>query len=121
MRPEPADLELVGAAVTALRKGLGPELHPAAAAVRTDSGRVVPGLGLGGACPEPVAVGAALALGERLDVLVAVRHVSSDSTRVTTPCRACRELLRRHAPGVRVVHLAAGLRVDPLAALPPLA
>ena len=47
MRPEPADLDLVGAAVSALRRGLGPELHPRAAAVRTASGRVVAGLGLG--------------------------------------------------------------------------
>lgn len=121
MRPEPADLELVGAAVSALRKGRGPELHPTAAAVRTSSGRVVTGLGLGGACPEPVALGAALALGEQVDRLAAVRHVDADVTRVLTPCRSCRALLRVHAPRVRVVHLADGLQVAPLADLPPAA
>jgi cytidine deaminase len=110
VRPDPADLELVGAAVSALRRGRGPDLHPAAAAVRTRTGRVVTGLGLGG-CAEPVAVGAALALGEKVVSLVAVRHVDADATRVTEPCPACRALLRRHAPGVRVLHLADGLRV----------
>ncbi len=117
MRPEPADLELVGAAVSALRRGLGPQLHPTAAAVRTSSGQVVSGLGLGPGCPEPVAVGAALALGERVATVVAVRHVSAEATRVTTPCSGCLALLRRHAPAVRVVHLADGLRVDRVDAL----
>ncbi|HEU0101859.1 MAG TPA: hypothetical protein VFR07_06010 [Mycobacteriales bacterium] len=117
MRPEPADLELVGAAVAALRRGLGPELHPRAAAVRTSAGRVVTGLGLGAACAEPVAVGAALALGERVVTLAAVRHVDADATRVTTPCAGCRTVLRQHAPGVRVLLLADGLRVRTLAEL----
>lgn len=116
MRPDPADLELVGAAVSALRKGRGPELHPAAAAVRTRTGRVVTGLGVGG-CPELVAVGAALALGEKVVTLVTVRHVDADATRVCDPCPACRTLLRRHAPGVRVVHLAGGLQVSPVESL----
>ena len=118
MRAQPADLELVGAAVSALRRGRGPELHPTAAAVRTSSGRVVTGLGLGGSCAEPAAVGAALALGEQVEVLAAVRHVDADVTRVAAPCRSCRALLRVHAPGVRVLHLADGLQVAPVAELP---
>jgi len=118
VRPELAELELVGAAVTALRRGLGPVLHPSAAAVRTSSGRIVTGLGLGAACPEPVAVGAALALGEQVVALAAVRHVDADATRVVTPCRACRLVLRVHAPVVRVLHLADGLRTSGLDALP---
>ena len=117
-RPGPAELELVGAAVSALRKGLGPELHPTAAAVRTSTGAVVAGLGLGSSCAETAAVGAALARGERVSALAAVRHVSADATRVTSPCPACRAMLRRHAPDVRVVHLADGLRVARVAALP---
>jgi len=112
VRPGQDDLALVGAAVAALRKGLGPALHPSAAAVRTCAGTVVAGLGLGALCPEPVALGAALALGERAATLVAVRHVSDDVTRVTAPCRACRELLRVHAPALRVVHLGEGLQVS---------
>ncbi len=117
-RPGPADLELVGAAVSALRRGLGPELHPSAAAVRTSAGTVVAGLGVDGACAEAVAVGAALARRERVSALAAVRHVSADATRVTAPCPACRAMLLRHAPAVRVVHLADGLRVARVGALP---
>jgi len=118
MRCAPEDLELVGAAVSALRRGVGPQLHPAAAAVRTSSGQVVAALGLGAQCAEPAAVAAALALGERVALLVAVRHVSADATRVTAPCRACRTLLVSHAPSVRVVHLAEGLQVSRVADLP---
>ena len=117
-RPGPAELELVGAAVTALRKGRGPELHPTAAAVRTSTGAVVAGLGVDRSCAEAVAVGAALARGERVAALAAVRHVSTDATRVTVPCATCRTLLTRHAPAVRVVHLADGLRVARVADLP---
>lgn len=117
-RPGPADLELVGAAVTALRKGLGPDLHPTAAAVRTSTGEVVAGLGVDPACAEAVAVGAALARGQRVAALAAVRHVSDDRTRVTVPCEACRAMLARHAPAVRVVHLADVLRVARVADLP---
>ena len=104
--------------VTALRRGLGPDLHPTAAAVRTSAGEVVAGLGVGPACAEAVAVGAALARGQRVAALAAVRHVSADSTQVTVPCAACRAVLARHAPAVRVVHLADGLRVARVADLP---
>lgn len=119
-RPGPADLELVGAAVSALLRPGRPAAGPAvltAAAVRTGSGRVVAGLGLAG-CAEPVAVGAALAAGESPVTLVAVRHVDADRTVVTEPCPACLRLLREHVPGVRVLHLADGLRVAGLAGLP---
>ena len=118
MRCAPEDLELVGAAVSALRRGTGPYLHPAAAAVRTADGRVVSALALGALCAEPAVVATALAQGERVATLVAVRHVSDDVTRVTAPCRSCRTLLAQHAPAVRVVHLADGLRVSGLADLP---
>ena len=117
-RAEPADLELVGAAVTALRKGLGPELHPAAAAVRTSTGRIVTGLALGSGCAEVAAVGAALALGEPVRTLATVRHLDRETTRVTAPCPSCRRMLTTHAPGVRVLHLADGLRVGDLADVP---
>lgn len=117
MRPSPPDLELLGEAVRALRRGLGPAEHPTAAAVRTRTGAVHVGLGLGSACPEPVAVAAALAHGQPVATLVAVRHVDADTTRVEAPCAACRAVLQRHAPGVRVLHLADGLRVGPVTAL----
>lgn len=120
MRPEQSDLELVGSAVRALRKGLGPELHPTASAVRTSGGHVHVALGLGGGCPEPGAVGAALAHGERVSTIVTVRHVDADSTRVVAPCRTCRAQLAVHAPALRVVHLADGLRVARVSELPQL-
>ena len=55
---------------------------------------------------------------DRVAALAAVRHMSADSTQVTVPCAACRALLARHAPAVRVVHLADGLRVARVADLP---
>ena len=80
---------------------------------------MVTGLGVDGACPEAVAVGAALARGDRVAALAAVRHVSADATRVTI---ALRRLPHDAAPGtrpaVRVVHLADGLRVARVADLP---
>lgn len=120
MRPQQHDLELVGSAVRALRKGLGPELHPTATAVRTSGGHVHTCLGLGGGCSEPGALGTALAAGERASTLVTVRHVNADQTRVVTPCRDCRALLAVHAPALRVVHLGDGLSVALLADLPQL-
>jgi len=118
MRCAPEDLELVGAAVSALRRGAGPLLHPAAAAVRTADGRVVSALALGALCAEPSAVAAALGQGGRAATLVAVRHVTHDATRVTAPCGSCRALLAQHAPGLRVVHLADGLQVSRVGELP---
>lgn len=120
MRPQQHDLELVGSAVRALRKGLGPELHPTATAVRTSGGHVHTALGLGGGCPEPGAVGTALAAGERISTIVTVRHVNADQTRVVPPCRECRVLLVVHAPAVRVIHLGEGLAVAAIADLPQL-
>jgi cytidine deaminase len=120
VRPQQQDLELVGSAVRALRRGLGPELHPTATAVRTSGGHVHTSLGLGGGCPEPGAIGTALAAGERVSTLVTVRHVSADATRVVAPCRDCRALLLVHAPALRVIHLADGLQVAPVAELPQL-
>ena len=118
MRPSSLDLELLGEAVRALRRGQGPALHPTAAAVRTQDGAVHVAVGLGTRCAEPAALGAALASGSPVATLVAVVHVDADTTRVVAPCPSCRTLLQRHAPGVRVLHLADGLRVGAVRALP---
>ena len=118
-RPGEQDLALVGQAVSALRRGLGPALHPTAAAARADDGTVTAALGLKDfACAEAAVVAAVLASGRRLATLATVKHVSADATRVVAPCPSCRALLQRHAPGVRVVHLAEGLRVSRADALP---
>lgn len=118
-RPGEDDLALVGQAVSALRRGLGPDLHPAATAARTDDGGLVVALALRDVvCSEAAAVAAALAQGRRLVTLATVRHVSDDRTRVVPPCPSCRALLLRQAPAVRVVHLADGLKVSLPGALP---
>jgi cytidine deaminase len=117
VRPTPTDLELLGEAVRALRRGVGPELHPTAAAVRTSTGAVFTALGLGDRCAEVAAVAGALAAGQRVATVVVVRHVDEDTTRVQTPCRECRDLLTLHAPAVRVLHLDDGLRVARVADL----
>ncbi len=118
-RPDEDDLALVGSAVHALRQGLGPDLHPTASAARADDGSVVVALGLRDAvCSEAAVVGAVLAQGRRVATLASVRHVTADQTRVTSPCPSCRALLRRHAPAVRVVHLAEGLKVSAPGQLP---
>lgn len=118
MRPTTPELALVGEAVRALRRGRGPSWHPTAAAARTRDGEVVTALGLGEHCPEPAAVAAVLASGSEVATLVSVRHTGADSTVVQTPCSSCRAVLRRHAAGVRVLHLDDGLKVAREADLP---
>ena len=118
-RPGELDLALVGQAVSALRRGRGPDLHPTAAAARAEDGTVTAALGVKDfACAEAAVVAAVLASGRHPMTLATVRHVSADATRVIAPCPSCRAMLQRHAPGVRVVHLAEGLRVTPADALP---
>ena len=118
-RPGELDLALVGQAVSALRRGLGPDLHPTAAAARADDGTVAVALGLKDfACAEAAVVAAVLATGRRPVTMATVRHVSAAATRVVAPCPSCRALLQKHASGVRVVHLAEGLRVSRADALP---
>ncbi len=118
-RPGEQDLALVGQAVSALRRGLGPQRHPSASAARADDGEVSVALGLKDfACPEAAVVAAVLARGRRVATLATVRHVTDDATRVVGPCPSCRALLQQHAPAARVVHLAEGLRVSPVSALP---
>lgn len=118
MRPTTPELELVGEAVRALRRGRGPSLHPRACAARTRDGEVVTALGLGDRCPEPAAVGVVLGSGSEVATLVTVRHTGEDTTIVETPCSDCRAVLRAHAPGVRIIHLAGGLQVAREADLP---
>lgn len=118
-RPEEADLALVGSAVSALRRGLGPLRHPTASAARADDGEVSVALGLKDfLCPEAAVVSAVLARGRRVATLATVRHLTDDATRVVAPCPSCRALLAQHAPAARVVHLAEGLRVSRVDALP---
>ena len=116
-RPGESDLVLVGQAVSALRRGRGAPWT--AAAARTSTGEVVVALGLKDfVCAEAAVVAGVLARGAQVDTLVTVRHVSDDATRVVAPCPSCRALLQKHASSARVVHLAEGLRVSRVGALP---
>ncbi|MCW2778409.1 MAG: hypothetical protein JWN17_2134 [Frankiales bacterium] len=118
-RPADADLALVGAAVSALRRGLGPARHPTASAARADDGSISVALGLKDVlCAEAAVVSAVLATGRRVTTIATVKHVSDDATRVLAPCPSCRLVLQQHAPAARVVHLAEGLRVSRVEALP---
>ena len=118
-RPGEPDLALVGQAVSALRRGLGPQRHPTASAARTSRGDVVVALGLKDfVCAEAAVVAGVLAQGARVATLATVRHVSDDATRVVAPCPSCRALLQVHAPAARVLHLAEGLRVSRVDGLP---
>lgn len=117
-RPDDAELQLVGQAVSALRRAAGTPTR--AAALRTDDGEVVTAVSLGPAvCAEAAALAAALSHGTRPVAVVAVRHLSEEATRVSAPCGSCRQLLRSYAPGIRVVHLNDGLRVAGVDGLPP--
>lgn len=116
-RPGQDDLVLVGQAVSALRRGPGAPWT--ASAARTPSGDVVVALGLRDhVCAEAAVVAGVLAKGQQVETLVTVRHLSDDATRVVGPCPSCRALLHKHAPSARVVHLAEGLRVSRVGALP---
>lgn len=116
-RPGEPDLVLVGQAVSALRRGPSPAFT--AAAARTASGEVVVAVGIRDfVCAEAAAVAGVLARGAQLSTLATVKHLSDDATRVVAPCPSCRALLQRHAPQARVVHLAEGLRVSLVSALP---
>ena len=117
-RPDDAELQLVGDAVSALRRAVGSPTR--AAAVRTEDGDVLTAVSLGPAvCAEAAALATALSRGTKAVALVAVRHLSDDATRVSAPCAGCRQLLRSYAPGIRVVHLNDGLRVSGVDGLPP--
>ncbi len=118
-RPDDGDLALVGQAVTALRRGLGAQRHPTAAAARADDGEVTVALGLKDVvCAEAAVVAAVLARGRRVSTLATVRHLSEDATRVIAPCPSCRAMLQQHAPAARVLHLAEGLRITRVEQLP---
>lgn len=110
----PDDLALVEAARTLIRERYAENRHHIAAALRTRSGRIHVGLhldtyvGRASVCAEAVAVGTAMAAGDRdIVVIVSVRHPRprdpNQAIQVVSPCGICREMLTDFAPECRVI------------------
>jgi cytidine deaminase len=125
------DRALIEAARTLIRERYIENRHHIAAALRTKSGKVHTGLhldtyvGRASVCAEAVAVGAAMAVGDRdIAVIVSVRHPrpreANQTIQVVSPCGICREMLADFAPECRVIVPKDGglIRIAPLELLP---
>jgi cytidine deaminase len=108
------DRALVEAAHDLIRERYVENRHHIAAALRTKSGRVHTGLhldtyvGRASVCAEAVAVGTAMAEGDReIVAIVSVRHPRPSEVnkkiQVVSPCGICREMLADFAPECRVI------------------
>ena len=105
--------------------------HHIGAAVRMRSGRVFTAVhleanvGRVAVCAEAVALGRAIAEGERdFAAIVAVRHPhageADQSIRVVAPCGMCRELISDYGPATEVIYAADGeVRKSPVGDLLP--
>jgi cytidine deaminase len=125
------DGALVEAARALIRARYVEDRHHIAAALRTRSGKIHTGLhldtyvGRASVCAEAVAVGAAMAAGDRdIAAIVSVRHPrpreANREIQVVSPCGICREMLADFAPDCRVIVPKNGtlVRVAPLDLLP---
>lgn len=112
----PADQELLEAASALIRQRYIVGRHHIAAALRTQSGKIVTGLhldtyvGRASVCAEAVAVGQARAqIGpdDPITDIISVRHPrpteQNQKIQVVAPCGICREMLRDFAPDARVL------------------
>ncbi len=108
------DQALIEAARALIRGRYVENRHHIAAALRTRSGKVHTGLhldtyvGRASVCAEAVAVGTAMALGDRdIVAIVSVRHPrpreANQTIQVVSPCGICREMLADFAPDCRVI------------------
>ena len=126
-----ADLALVEAARSVLRRHYRPFWHTVGAALRGRDGRVWTGIHLGATvgrlsvCAEAVALGRAILDGDgTVELAVAIRHPKPDEAEralaVVSPCGACREMLLDFDPGAEIiVGPPDALRRVPVAALLP--
>lgn len=125
------DRALVDTARALIRERYVENRHHIAAALRTRSGRIHTGLhldtyvGRASVCAEAVAVGAAMAAGDRdIAAIVSVRHPrprdANQSIQVVSPCGICREMLTDFAPDCRIIVPKDGelVRVAPADLLP---
>lgn len=114
-RPESRDLQLIEAARSILGRRYRPRWHSVGAAVRGKSGRIYTAVNLNAryvgrvdVCAEAVAVGMAIAAGEKdLETIVAVqrgnRGARNPRGRIVPPCGVCREMLNDYAPKMTVL------------------
>ena len=125
------DQALIEAARALIRGRYIENRHHIAAALRTKSGKIHTGLhldtyvGRASVCAEAVAVGSAMAVGDRdIAVIVSVRHPrpreANQTIQVVSPCGICREMLADFAPECRVIVPNEGglVRIAPLELLP---
>jgi cytidine deaminase len=110
------DQALIDAAKSLINVRYIENRHHIASAVRGASGRIYTGLhldtyvGRASVCAEAVALGAAMAGGEkRIEAIVSVRHPrpreQHQDSKVVSPCGVCREMLTDFAPGAVVILL----------------
>jgi cytidine deaminase len=111
----PEDRALVEAARDLVQARYVEGRHEVGAAVRMRSGAVHLGLhvessiGRASICAEGIAIGAAVAAGDReIDTIAAVLRLPDGSWRVVSPCGLCRELIGDYGPGAHVIDYADG-------------
>lgn len=109
------DEHLIAAARSVLRRRYRPRWQSVGAALRGGSGRIYTSVNLNAkyvgrvdVCAEAVAVGMAIAAGEKsLDSIVAVQRGDRGSRnprgRIVPPCGVCREMLNDYAPKITVL------------------
>ncbi len=114
-RSENRDLQLLEAARSVLTRRYKPGWHSVGAALRGKSGRIYTAVNLNAryvgrvdVCAEAVALGMAIAAGEKgLDTIVAVQRGTRGSRnprgRIVPPCGVCREMFNDYAPNLTVL------------------
>ncbi len=114
-RSEDRDRQLVEAARSVLARRFRPQWHSVGAAIRGSSGRIYTAVNLNAryvgrvdVCAEAVALGMAVAAGEKgLEAVVAVQRGTRGSRnprgRVVPPCGVCREMFNDYAPKMTVL------------------
>ncbi len=114
-RSDDRDRQLVDAARSVLARRYRPGWHSVGAALRGASGRIYTAVNLNAryvgrvdVCAEAVALGMAIAAGEKgLDSVVAVqrgtRRSRSPRGRIVPPCGVCREMFNDYAPTMTVL------------------
>lgn len=114
-RAEERDAQLLAAARSVLKRRFKPGWHSVGAALRGKSGRIYTAVNLNAryvgqvdVCAEAVALGMAIAAGEKeLDAIVAVQRGTRGSRnprgRIVPPCGVCREMFNDYAPDLTVL------------------
>ena len=112
--PSESDQGLIKAAIDLINARYLENRHHIAAAVRGKSGKIYTGLhldtyvGRASVCAEAVALGQAMAAGEKeIEAIVSVRHPrpreQHREPQLVSPCGICREMLNDFAPGAAVL------------------